>query len=484
MGNNGSNDQDLNYFFLTTKLNYLNKKKINKNIENIVKKLEEINIINNRHKYLCLSCIFGAFLGDSIGASCEFQEPSKDNHKLIFSGQDEVFYPGEITDDSEMAVSAAFAYMDAINEDPSNLQNFLYYYFCIWRNSNPKDMGNTTSNALKNWKGEIIENTKFDYEYIKKTNWNSLANGFLMRISTFIVFYYYTHIENIYNIIEKYFSTENTELTEEIINLYLDIYKESSINTEITHPNYECDISTAVFTLMTLTGMVKDDVNKVYLLFKMIAESKNFVKCHEDKMVNKLVLDIQEKYKLIIEEVENNNITPVFKSMGYYIHAFKLTIFSLKKLADMSKKKEKDIYYKIMCDICDFGGDTDTNCAIAGTMIGPLIGYKNFNKQCFDIFIHFIPEERCQYNSAFMYVYVNYLEKKFIQEKIKWRNKKEGEDKDEKKNVKEGNKEFPQGNNKGPKNNSVKVEKNKIEKFQYTSFQLIKKFLNEDMNIK
>ena len=135
--NENTNHKDFNYFLLNTKLSNLNKKNIYKNVETIVNKLEEIYQFNYQHKYLCLSCIFGAFLGDSIGSSCEFQPPSKDNHKAIFSSKNEVFYPGEVTDDSEMAISAAFAYMESINQDPSNLQNLLYYYFCIWRNSSP-----------------------------------------------------------------------------------------------------------------------------------------------------------------------------------------------------------------------------------------------------------------------------------------------------------------------------------------------------------
>ena len=109
--------------------------------------------------------------------------------------------------------------------------------------------------------------------------------------------------------------------------------------------------------------------------------------------------------------------------MGYYIHGFRLSVFFIHKYPDMAENKDKDLYYKIMCDVCDYGGDTDTNCAIVGAMIGPLIGYKNFKSELFERFIRFIPDRRCQYNSAFMYVYVNYLEEKLNKEKIE--NKKE-----------------------------------------------------------
>ena len=80
----------------------------------------------------------------------------------------------------------------------------------------------------------------------------------------------------------------------------------------------------------------------------------------------------------------------------------------------MAENKDNDLYYKIMCEVCDKGGDTDTNAAIVGAMIGPLIGYKNFKIELFDKFIRFVPYNRCQFNSAFMYVYISYLEKKLL----------------------------------------------------------------------
>ena len=243
-----------------------------------------------------LSCIYGAFLGDSMGSFYEFRKPSKDNHLAIFDKISGIFAPGKVTDDSEMAISSAFAYIDSINENPSKLQHIIYYYFCVWRFYGPKDIGNATSSALRFWnKDQTIEETKFDYKLVKATNWSSLANGFLMRISTFITYYYYTHLDNIYNIIQKYFSIENSDITKEIINLYFDIYIESSKNTEITHPNYENGISSDVFTLMTLTGMVTNDASKVYSLFKKITNCKKFFDCHIKKDIHLIAITTQKK---------------------------------------------------------------------------------------------------------------------------------------------------------------------------------------------
>ena len=82
-----------------------------------------------------------------------------------------------------------------------------------------------------------------------------------------------------------------------------------------------------------------------------------------------------------------------------------------------------------------------------------------------------------------MYIYVNYLEKKFMDEYMKWENRKEGGDNVENKDLKEENKESSQGNNNEIKNEDIKDEKNKIANFKYTAFNFINEFLNEDMKI-
>ena len=494
-------EKNMNDILLNLNIKDLNEKIINKNIENIAIKLEELSPKNDKHKYNCLSCIYGAFLGDSMGSCCEFSYPSNTNHLGIFENIG-IFLPGEVTDDSEMAMSSAFAYIDILNENPSREQDIIYYYFCVWRCTGPKDIGNATSNALRFWKDKTIEETEYNYEIVKGFNWDSLANGFLMRISTFISYYYYKNLKTIYNTIEKYFTNEIDEITEEIRHLYYDIYTESSKNTEITHPNYENGISSAVFTLMALIGMVTNDANKVYSMFKKITFCKNFFDCHKDKYRKIIAEQTQKKYVDIIKEVETGKITPVYSLMGYYLHGFKLSVYYVKKLADKDKNLQEDTYYKIMCEVCDFGGDTDTNCAIVGAMIGPLIGYKNFNENYFDQFIRFIPEERCQFNSAFMYIYVNYLEEKLLNEKNKSKEneKKENEVKDENKNLEEeDNKDkAPKDNDKkNNKNNEEKGENSYISKiknlfginekngkgFKYTAFKLLMQFFHEEINI-
>ena len=62
-------------------------------------------------------------------------------------------------------------------------------------------------------------------------------------------------------------------------------------------------------------------------------------------------------------------------------------------------------------EISDFGGDTDTNGAIVGIVLGPLIGMENFERKYFDIFLNFYSRERLIYTNVFMYFYAEYLTK-------------------------------------------------------------------------
>jgi hypothetical protein len=120
---------------------------------------------------------------------------------------------------------------------------------------------------------------------------------------------------------------------------------------------------------MTLTGIVMKKASLVYSLFEIISSSKKF-----DSFCNNLANDnnfdksgIPNKYSEIVNDIKNNIEINVNKHIGYYLHAFKLSVYYLNKYPEMGENQDKELYYTIMCDICDRGGDTDTNCAIVGT---------------------------------------------------------------------------------------------------------------------
>jgi hypothetical protein len=174
---------------------YLDQTKFKQNLDYLISKLFSISPILNQENdiYLSLSCIYGAFLGDSMGTFCEDKPLNKLNHERIYNKESNTFLnPGTVTDDSEMAMSFSFAILDSPQLSILD-QNIIFYYYGIWAYSEPISMGNTTSNSLFQFnieKDNIMKKNIFS-ENIKnkiyEINKEMKSNGFLMRLSTFIV---------------------------------------------------------------------------------------------------------------------------------------------------------------------------------------------------------------------------------------------------------------------------------------------------------
>ena len=197
------------------------------NIKKLSQKILSIKKEDNNDMYMCYSCILGSFLGDALGDDCEFTEYNVENYKNILS-PDGPWPPGEITDDSEMGLCLSYAIMDM--PDIKTLDHkYIFFYYGVWIQTKPIAAGAATKNALKLFKYD--EHTRLIYnkteeeeknnneimkgidEIINKINIQTLANGHLMRISTFHVWYYYLNKEETNKILV---SNDNKQ--------YLDLY--------------------------------------------------------------------------------------------------------------------------------------------------------------------------------------------------------------------------------------------------------------------
>ena len=101
----------------------------------------------------------------------------------------------------------------------------------------------------------------------------------------------------------------------------------------------------------------------------------------------------------------------IFESMGYYVHAIRLSLYYLYDFDNYASMKGFTKYRSIMNDINNFGGDTDTNSAIVGQIIGPLIGFQNFGTKELQKILEHVSPSRFQYSASMAYFYVDYLEK-------------------------------------------------------------------------
>jgi ADP-ribosyl-[dinitrogen reductase] hydrolase len=139
--------------------------------------------------------VLGAFIGDAIGAYLEFagyisNEMLEEAFLLQGGGRLDVG-PGQITDDSEMAMCLLHSLTSQEKENMKTLKvgiksildlNEVQKYFGMWYKSDPFDIGFTTRSAL-----QVIDLEKLDpkasFMQTQKYTYGSESNGCLMRIT-------------------------------------------------------------------------------------------------------------------------------------------------------------------------------------------------------------------------------------------------------------------------------------------------------------
>ena len=406
-------------FEILSKNNYLKKSKneikvqMESNIEFLYKKIMSIEKKNNPVLYNCLSSIYGGFLGDAIGAYCEFDRPNVDNIKKIYHGNPRFGDDkGQVTDDSEMAMCLGFGIMDS-NSLKDIDQNIIFKYYGAWAKSKPNDIGHTTRKALKEFKFDYFSNNQNlneIFQKIKKSNYKSKANGFLMRISPFVVWCNFAFKDTIKDVFFK---------KEKILKLYKLIKTQAEKDCNCTHPNPLLPTVSACFCLLALGAINSLKPMELINDLKELINDKYFDENPNEKEIKNIILDELTIYK----EISNNNFKnfndfdyftkeekSVAQNIGYYIHAFRLTLFYIYFFDNLKQSGKFTKFRNIMNKICTYGGDTDTNAAIVGTVIGPLIGYKEFGEKEFSQMFKLIPQKRNIFSPALMVNYIYFLE--------------------------------------------------------------------------
>ena len=412
----------INSFSILPGLNTLQFQTNFKNNINKIKTFLLTSIQENTEIYYVLSCIYGAFLGDAMGAFCEFEKPSQKNSRTIFNNLNTVIggVKGQVTDDSEMALSLAYAIMDTPKKETLNV-DYMYFYYGAWFRTNPLDFGNTTKNALKYFDFKLFHPKKNNFKQIegkiKNENRSSLSNGFLMRKSTFIAWIYYRFYHEISDALKE------TNNLEKLVQLYVKIKSLSNEDNKITNPNEQVNVVSGIYTLMALMAIKGYPAkNIIDIIIKFCNNSSFLKKGNDEKYISKAInnyIDLFKShhfdfYKSFGDLKSQDN---VYNSMGFYLHAFKLTLYFLYNFDNIEKDHPEKRYREIMNMICNLGGDTDTNCCIVGAVIGPLIGMNYFGyefKQMLDV----IPPNRPIYSIHMAILFVLYLYKSNRESKL------------------------------------------------------------------
>lgn len=265
-------------------------------------------------------CLAGQFCGDAFGAQFEFKSSYSINqlvgpgYRIMGESYTWPTVPGQITDDSEMAVALADSIIEAGEYQKENaLEHYKKWYY-----SKPFDIGMTTFRALGG------------YSPLSET---SQANGALMRVSPLAVY----HTGRVKNV-------DAPDL--------MDLYEDSLSDAGLTHPNSICSAANKVFVEAAALAILGFDRESIYGRICRTAKSTG------DDILTDWLINAKERKP---EDIAGKS--------GWVILSLHNAVYRLMH----SETPEQAI-----CETAYMGGDTDTNCAIAGALAGAYFGYDSF----------------------------------------------------------------------------------------------------------
>jgi len=269
-----------------------------------------------------LGALYGHAYGDASGGRLEFRGvPSEREIKkamaLLGGG---VFHlnPGQITDDGELTLQVFRALYDYFVENESpELDELFFQRFKEWFDSHPFDVGQTTRNAFQD------ATTRFAMlENVTMLNINSESNGALMRSVPHAIFAYAMNLDEdqLYDLV--------------VMDVQLTHVKQCVIHLVYAY---------SIIILYILQG--KDNSQ----IFDRLTEIANQL----DDLKLSTMLD------------NYNTCFDVTKNIGWDKHAFSLVLYCLFN----NYSFEHSIEYTL-----SLGGDTDTNAAIVGGVMGAKYG--------------------------------------------------------------------------------------------------------------
>lgn len=279
-----------------------------------------------------LGCFMGSCIGDAGGASLEFLQRTASVLEVadafqLPGGGPHALAPGQITDDNELAIALAHGIIDfalAAKSSGSSLSGFVAPYYEQWMSSEPFDIGTTTSNALKAGAAQMISRARI-------LNPKSLSNGFLMRSAPLAIFCAGRPVH--------------------------DVRKLCALDLRLTHSHpFAIEVLTCFIVAASELIATKGDRKSA------IAKAESFAKTSTPKLDTETVASWLKAAK------EGKRI-PCFPNDGYSKIAF---IEAFRHLYRGTG------FMGALMDTCSGGGDTDTNCAIVGIMIGAADGLKSF----------------------------------------------------------------------------------------------------------
>ena len=281
-----------------------------------------------------LGAVIGAFIGDSMGSAVEFQKyvSNEDlNKALAMNGGIFGNGPGQVTDDSELAMCLLNGICRTLpNWDADSIAD----YYKSWVMSEPFDIGMATRNSFAPLQNhhEIKDLARIARESSKKHNGDSLSNGSFMRASPLAVY-----CRNMNEDFVRYIVTEDSSLT---------------------HSNPLIHESETLY-ILCISNLIQYPKNRENAIEKVIEYSQR--KCSPET-------------KIWLRDIFNESkVMPGSPQIGFAKIAFDHSFRELMK----SNVEFEEVMKRVLL----LGGDTDTNAAIVGAMIGAYVGYSSLSKE-------------------------------------------------------------------------------------------------------
>uniref|UniRef100_A0AC34QNI3 ADP-ribosylglycohydrolase n=1 Tax=Panagrolaimus sp. JU765 TaxID=591449 RepID=A0AC34QNI3_9BILA len=287
---------------------------------------------------------FGQLIGDALGARYEFKtaqevvqmiqnDRQKDSFLPILGGGPFNMKPGQVTDDSEMALSL----VDSLIRNKGFKQSDVAKSYVKWYESRPPDIGITTATALKDNRELLEENKETEileriFKNVKKHNGESLSNGHLMRQSPLAIAF-----------------RNDTALM-------LDAAEK---DTRLTHLQQTAIDASAIY-LLAIVGLIKGKSPQ-----KVFAQLLD----HSISLRNPVILGLLTAAgtHAVPVKLPNGSETDGFTSkIGYLGVALQLAFHELIHANSFERGLE---------NVISRGGDTDTNGCIAASLLGARFGF-------------------------------------------------------------------------------------------------------------
>lgn len=306
------------------------------------------------------SAAYGALLGAAVGDSCgsylEFHPdpiiPQLVDTALTMPGGGVWrIAPGQLTDDTELALCLAHGLLEAATPLPDSTDvkygglpaSCIARWYSRWMASRPFDCGSTCAASLGQARHltAVDDTTHLPADTMTATaarvSLASKANGALMRLTPLPICYHRCTDEQIAAV--------------------------AAVDAQLSHPNATCQLANSLYAI-AISALIRQPHDRPAALQRAV-DYLHY--CRSHSTVDVQAIDEVEGWLTVARRAAGGSVQldDVRQYAGYVKHAFTLAFYHLVS----GSEYEAAIRHTLLA-----GGDTDTNAAIVGGLIGSAVG--------------------------------------------------------------------------------------------------------------